>query len=257
MTKTCSIHMFKSKRFAGHSKWQNIKHQKEENDASRAALFLQLRKKIKAAVIEGGSVKPTTNVKLARILEQCKKVNMPVASVNAFLEKLAASKGRDQSALIEIAGPRNCLMVIKLMSDNIIQAKINLNCTLKKINAKITDGLLSNAFNHNGIVIVEKKNELEKAMEDAINIGAIDIEEIEDDDNKCYKFKCEPQLLPKIVTQLKNLDYHIITTKEEVIPFSTMKLSNEDLEIIKSIQEKLLKMDEVHEIYDNIDRGTS
>lgn len=39
-----------SKRFAGHSKWQNIKHTKAENDSARAILFLRLRNMIREAV---------------------------------------------------------------------------------------------------------------------------------------------------------------------------------------------------------------
>lgn len=40
-----------SKRFAGHSKWQNIRHTKAENDSARATLFLRLRNMIREAVL--------------------------------------------------------------------------------------------------------------------------------------------------------------------------------------------------------------
>lgn len=243
-----------NRRYAGHSKWQNIKHQKEENDANRAVLFASLRNQIKVAIIEGGSMKPDSNLKLARVLEQCKKVNMPVTSIEEIFKKLARSKGTSQSTLVEVTGPLNCIMIIKLMSDNLFEAKMHLKNALKKINSKVTEGSLKNTFSHNGIIIVKKQKELDKAMEDAINIGATDIEEIKDDDNVYYKLKCEPQLLPKIVTQLNALNYDIVTTKEEIIPFFTIKLNNEDLQIIKLAQEKLLKLNEVHEIYDNINR---
>lgn len=38
------------KRHAGHSKWQNIKHTKEEKDQQRARLFTQLCQRIKVAI---------------------------------------------------------------------------------------------------------------------------------------------------------------------------------------------------------------
>lgn len=241
------------KRFAGHSKWKNIKHQKEASDTERSILYSQLRNRIRYAVLNGG-INPTTNVNLARVLEQCKKFNMPLKSVNNILEKLATTKESSEHTFIEIKGPWKCVMIIKIITSNMTQTKLNLHTILKKTNVKITEGLINSMFEHNGIVIIEKKYDLEKAMEDAINIGATDIEEIEND-NKYYKLKCEPQLLPKVKTQLQSLGYIIISVEEEIIPFSTVKFNDTDLEIIKSIQERLLKLDEVHEIYDNIDHG--
>ncbi|KAF7394801.1 hypothetical protein HZH66_007975 [Vespula vulgaris] len=242
-----------NKRFAGHSKWQNIKHTKTENDNARATLFLRLRKMIRDAVLVGGSTKPSTNAKLARVIEYCKKSNMPSASINSVLEKIANSKEKTQSALIEINGPKNCIMILKIVSDNIVDTKSRLNTILKKINAKVSVGAINNSFEYNGIIITNKKSTLEKATEDAINVGASDIEDMEDDDKKYYKFICEPQLLSKITTKLKSLDYHIIDIREELTPLCVIKLSDDDLKIVKLAQEKLLKIDEIEEIYDNID----
>jgi len=51
-------------------------------------------------------------------------------------------------------------------------------------------------FVHTGNIIVEKKGNLEQAMEDAINVGAEDVEEFKENDteyfqvsNKCLFFK--------------------------------------------------------------------
>ncbi|KAL2728676.1 translational activator of cytochrome c oxidase 1 [Vespula squamosa] len=245
-----------SKRFAGHSKWQNIKHTKAENDNARATLFLRLRRMIRDAVLEGGSTKPSINTKLAHVIEYCKKLNMPTASINSLLEKIANSKEKTQSTLIEINGPKNCIMILKIVSDNIVDTKSRLNTILKKINAKVSVGAINNSFEYNGIIITDKKSILEKATEDAINVGASDIEDIEDDDNKYYKvFICEPQLLSKITTKLKSLDYHIIDVREELIPIYVIKLSDDDLKVVKLAQKKLLQIDEIEEIYDNIDHN--
>jgi len=42
-------------------------------------------------------------------------------------------------------------------------------------------------FTHVGNIIVEKKGNLEHAMEDAINIGAEDVEELEENDVKYFQ----------------------------------------------------------------------
>lgn len=53
--------------------------------------------------------------------------------------------------------------------------------------AKVSTGAINSSFEYNGIIITNRKSTLEEAMEDAINVGASDIEDIEDDDNKFYK----------------------------------------------------------------------
>lgn len=40
-----------TKRYAGHSKWQNIRHIKGEKDAQRAQLFARLARQMKGAVV--------------------------------------------------------------------------------------------------------------------------------------------------------------------------------------------------------------
>jgi len=42
-------------------------------------------------------------------------------------------------------------------------------------------------FTHTGNVIVEKKNDLEQAMEDAINIDAEDVEEFKENDKEYFR----------------------------------------------------------------------
>lgn len=59
---------------------------------------------------------------------------------------------------------------------------------------KITEASVKNMFTHVGNIIVEKKDDLEHAMEDAINVEAEDVEEIEENNVKyfqvCYMYVC-------------------------------------------------------------------
>lgn len=55
--------------------------------------------------------------------------------------------------------------------------------------------------------------------------------------------------------KLKSLDYQVIDMTEELIPLFVIKLSDDDLKVVESAQERLLKIEEIEEIYDNIDRN--
>jgi len=90
---------------------------------------------------------------------------------------------------------------------NIVRANMNefpkcisniyfFNCVHRGKALSKTDASAKNMFIHTGNIIVEKKGNLEQAMEDAINVGAEDVEEFKENDteyfqvsNKCLFFK--------------------------------------------------------------------
>jgi len=55
------------------------------------------------------------------------------------------------------------------------------------LSGKVTDGSAKWMFTHIGNVIVEKKNDLEQAIEDAINIDAEDVEEFKENDREYFR----------------------------------------------------------------------
>ena len=53
---------------SGHSKFANIKHKKEKNDAAKGKIFTMIGREIAVAVKEGGP-DPANNFKLAQAME--------------------------------------------------------------------------------------------------------------------------------------------------------------------------------------------
>ena len=49
---------------SGHSKFANIKHKKEKNDAAKGKIFTKIGKELAVAVKEGGSADPANNSRL-------------------------------------------------------------------------------------------------------------------------------------------------------------------------------------------------
>ena len=56
---------------SGHSKFANIKHKKEKNDAAKGKIFTIIGREIAVAVKEGGP-DPSNNYKLAKVIEKAK-----------------------------------------------------------------------------------------------------------------------------------------------------------------------------------------
>ena len=62
---------------SGHSKFANIKHKKEKNDAAKGKIFTKLGKELAVAVKEGGSADPANNSRLRDVIAKAKANNMP------------------------------------------------------------------------------------------------------------------------------------------------------------------------------------
>ena len=60
---------------SGHSKFANIKHKKEKNDAAKGKIFTIIGREIAVAVKEGGP-DPSNNFKLAKVIEKAKSIDL-------------------------------------------------------------------------------------------------------------------------------------------------------------------------------------
>ena len=68
---------------SGHSKFANIKHKKERNDAAKGKIFTIIGREIAIAVKEGGP-DPNNNSKLRDVVAKAKAANMPNETIARF-----------------------------------------------------------------------------------------------------------------------------------------------------------------------------
>ena len=87
---------------SGHSKFANIKHKKEKNDAAKGKIFTKIGRELAIAVKEGGSADPTNNSRLRDVIAKAKSNNMPNDTIERNIKKAAVE------ALLTM---RTCLMV--------------------------------------------------------------------------------------------------------------------------------------------------
>ena len=73
---------------SGHSKFANIKHKKEKNDAAKGKIFTKLGREIAVAVKEGGP-DPTQNSRLKDVIAKAKSNNMPNDTIDRSIKKAA------------------------------------------------------------------------------------------------------------------------------------------------------------------------
>ena len=74
---------------SGHSKFANIKHKKEKNDAKKGKIFTMIGREIVVAVKEGGA-DPASNSKLRDVIAKAKANNVPTSLATAISAHVVA-----------------------------------------------------------------------------------------------------------------------------------------------------------------------
>ncbi|KAG7189025.1 hypothetical protein KM043_008618 [Ampulex compressa] len=206
------------------------------------------------AITEHGSADPVQNTKLAQVIEMARKADVSVATINNFLEKAKKVKINRKSQFLELRGPGGCYLILHLVTSNFIGTKYEIQSQIKKVqNVKLTEHSSKYLFDHTCFIVTEKKHELDKAMEDAIEIGAEDVECNDKGKEQFLQFKCQPNEQPKVVNQLQQLDYNVLSIEETWIPKNLVTLSEADLKEVENLRQRMKRIPEVHSIYDNIE----
>ena len=66
------------------------------------------------------------------------------------------------------------------------------------------------------------------------------------------QFKCDPKLLNKIKCLLKDREYYVLLAEEDYVPQTIIELNESDLEAVSQIRERVLSLEDVNKIYDNL-----
>ena len=77
---------------SGHSKFANIKHKKEKNDAKKGKIFTVIGREIVMAVKAGGP-DPNNNSKLRDVIAKAKANNMPNDTIERWYQKSSRCRG--------------------------------------------------------------------------------------------------------------------------------------------------------------------
>lgn len=123
---------------SGHSKFANIKHKKEKNDAAKGKIFTIIGREIAVAVKEGGP-DPANNFKLAQVIAKAKANNMPNDTIDRGIKK-AAGDGNAvnyEHVTYEGYGPNGIAIIVEALTDNKNRTAANVRSAFTKGNGSI------------------------------------------------------------------------------------------------------------------------
>ena len=238
---------------SGHSKFANIKHKKEKNDAAKGKIFTMIGRELAVAVKEGGP-DPANNFKLAQVVAKAKANNMPNDTIERGIKK-AAGDGNSvnyETATYEGYGPSGTAIIVKCLTDNKNRTAANVRNAFTKGQGSIgTQGCVSYMFDEKGQIIIDKEEcemDADELMMTALDAGAEDFSEEED----CYEIYTDPDSFSEVREALEQAGVPMASAEVTMIPQNYVDLtSDNDVKLMNRILDMLDDDDDVQEVYHN------
>ena len=239
---------------SGHSKFANIKHKKEKNDAAKGKIFTKLGRELAVAVKEGGGPDPANNSRLRDVIAKAKANNMPNDTIDRNIKKAAGEGSGDNYEHItyEGYGPNGTAIIVKTLTDNKNRTASNVRNAFTKGSGNVgTPGCVSFMFDEKGQIIVAKEDcdmDADELMMMALDFGAEDFSEEEES----FEILTAPEDFSEVRLKLEEAGIVMADAEVTMIPQTYVELTSE--EDIKSIQKTLDLLDEdddVQDVYHN------
>ena len=240
---------------SGHSKFANIKHKKEKNDAKKGKIFTMLGREIQVAVKAGGP-DPAVNGKLRDVIAKCKANNMPNDTIDRSIKK-AAGGGEDveyENVTYEGYGPNGVAVIVEVLTDNRNRAAANVRNAFTKGGGNMgNSGCVSFMFDEKGLIVIDKEEidmDEEELMMAALDAGAEDFAAEEDS----YEITTAPDDFSAVRETLEAAGIPMASAEVTMIPQTYTELTDEeDIKKMNKLLEMLDDDDDVQNTYPNWD----
>ena len=241
---------------SGHSKFANIKHKKEKNDAAKGKIFTKIGKELAVAVKEGGSADPANNSRLRDVIAKAKANNMPNDTIDRGIKKAAgdANSVNYEYVSYEGYGPGGIAIIVDALTDNKNRTAANVRSAFTKGSGSIgTPGCVSYSFDKKGQIIIDKEEcdmDADDLMMIALDAGAEDFSDEEDS----FEIITDPDEFSTVREALEKEGIAMVSAEVTMIPQNYVALTDETM--LKNLQRTLDLLDEdddVQNVYTNLE----
>ena len=216
---------------SGHSKFANIKHKKEKNDAAKGREL--------AVAVKAGGPDPANNSRLRDAIAKAKSNNMPNDTIDRSIKKAAGNLDgvNYESITYEGYGPKGVAVIVETLTDNKNRSAANVRSAFTKGGGNMgTTGCVSFMFDEKGQIMIEKDDDtdFETIELTAIEAGAEDINE-EDDG---IEIITSPDDFSQVREALEKAGIIMADASVKMLPQTYTELTDEE-DIKKMIRKRL------------------
>jgi len=238
---------------AGHSKWANIQHRKNAQDAKRGGLFTRLIREVTIAARSGPD--PAANSRLRLAIDKALKANLTKDAIERAVKR-GSGTGDSGSNIEEIRyegyGPGGVAFMVDCMTDNRNRTASEVRHTFSKYGGNLgSGGSVSYLFERMGVIVYATSADDEKTMEFAIDADAEDVVVNEDG---AIEIITTPESFADVFSNLqRDLTADPIFAEVVERPKIYVKPSDEGLDTLEKMLDKLEGLDDVQSVHHNAD----
>ena len=240
---------------SGHSKFANIKHKKEKNDAQKGKAFTIIGREIVIAVKEGGA-DPNNNSRLRDVIAKAKAANMPNDTIERGIKKAAGSENADnyERATYEGYGPSGIAIIVETLTDNKNRTAADVRSAFTKGQGNVgTQGCVSFMFDRKGQILIDREEcemDADDLMMTALDAGAEDFNEEED----VFEILTSPDDFSAVREALEKEGIPMAEADIAMIPQTKTALTDPtDRKNLQRILDLLDNSDDVQNVYTNLE----
>ena len=242
---------------SGHSKFANLKHKKEKNDAAKGKIFTRIGREIAVAVKEGGA-DVNNNSKLKDVVAKAKANNMPNETIERSIKKAAGDAGsvNYEEVTYEGYGPSGIAIIVEALTDNRNRTAANVRNAFSKGQGNVgTTGCVSFMFDTKGQIIIDREEcemDPDELMMIALDAGAEDFSEEEDS----FEILTAQEDFSAVREALEEAGIPMEMAEVTRIPQTYVSLTSEqDIKNMNRILDLLDEDDDVQEVYHNYEEN--
>jgi YebC/PmpR family DNA-binding regulatory protein len=233
---------------AGHSKWANVQHRKNRQDAKRGKIFTRLIREITVAARLGGG-DPGSNPRLRLAVDKAYDNNMPKENVDRAIKR--GTGGLEGAAYEEIRyegyGVGGAAVIVDCMTDNKTRTVADVRSTFTKHGGNLGGaGAVAFLFKHCGQLVFAPGTSEDKLMEAAIETGAEDV--VTNDDGSIEVVTAANDFVA-VKSALENKGFKAALAEVTFKPTAENVMKGDEAARMQKLIDALESIDDVQEVY--------
>ncbi|MDN5863631.1 MAG: YebC/PmpR family DNA-binding transcriptional regulator [Gammaproteobacteria bacterium] len=235
---------------SGHSKWANIQHRKNAQDARRGRVFTRLVREVATAARVGGG-DPDANPRLRLALERANAANVPKDNLERAIKRATGDAEGQELAEITYEGyaPGGVAVLVECITDNRNRTVAEVRHAFSRHGGNLgADGSVAYLFNRVGRVLLSPDNEEERVLEAALEAGA---EDVVRDDEKNFEVLTDPNDLESVRDVLRRKGLKDEDSGLDMRPATRVAVDEEGAESLLKLLDTLDDLDDTQQVYAN------
>lgn len=237
---------------SGHSKWSQIKRQKQAGDVKKGQLFTRATREIMLAVRQGGA-SPEANFRLRLAIEKARAVGMPKDNIQRAIER---ASGRGEGATLEEVvyegyAPGGVSVMVEVATASRNRTASEIRFAFGKFGGKLGEtGSVQWMFEQKGVVELDVRGrDVDEASLRAIDVGA---EDVQPQDETLVVYTA-PGQVERVKAALESQGERVTSAEVSMRPNQTVRVEGAAADKVLRLLDALEEIDGVQRVHANFD----